>query len=79
MAGVVPYNGSMENCVRIPAGTPDLEEHWDPQIYCGPGAAIALATAERMSIREMGGTCVEGERTELKLEDADGNGSRATD
>src|SRR4051794_4085192 len=69
MSGVGPYNGYMDRPARIPVGAPDLEEHWDPQVFCGPGAAIALTEGTRVSLRELGGTCLEGERREMEDED----------
>jgi hypothetical protein len=50
---------------RVGSLVPDLGEHWDPHIYCGPGAAVALADGPRLSLRDdLGATCIEGLRTE---------------
>src|SRR5262245_60682042 len=50
---------------RVGGLVPDLEEHWDPLIYCGPGAAVALANAPRLSLgKDLGATCLAGLLTE---------------
>lgn len=47
---------------QVDPNTLDQEGHWDPHIYCGPGAMVALAAGPRTTLPELGAVCVEGLR-----------------
>src|SRR4051812_2012137 len=49
----------------------EREGHWDPHIYCGPAALLALTARPAHTLDQLGADCVEGWRPTVEPESAE--------